>query len=334
MVDDFIEFLQQNPDLKEELSLFENVSIEQEEITFNKKELLLKEKYDSEKEFNNTSIAELEGDISSSEKAEFEKYLLTHPEKQKEANLFKLTKIHPDQSVTFSKKHKLYHRTAGKTIFLWSLRVAAVIIVALSVYTFIDNSSDQIITENKFAAVTEKEPEKNENKPLAIEAPEQKEKKVVQPVIQKDAEKPVLKKEKPKTEPTKSLRENSKGRLENEDLAIIRPTEEIPARINRLNAIVYAGIPETKLAPVDMPLPVTNENIYEEKYFVDIVKEKTGFEKLSISKITKAGLNLVSNISKEKFQYDTDTEGKITDLKYDSRILAFSIPTKKETDRK
>ncbi|HSH19412.1 MAG TPA: hypothetical protein VLA03_03115, partial [Draconibacterium sp.] len=165
MVDDFIEFLQQNPDLKEELSLFENVSIEQEKITFNKKELLLKEKYDSEKEFNNTAIAELEGDISSSEKAEFEKYLLAHPEKQKEANLFKLTKLHPDQSVTFSKKHKLYHRTAGKTIFLWSLRVAAVIIVALSVYNFIDNSSDQIITENKFAAITEKEPEKNENKP-------------------------------------------------------------------------------------------------------------------------------------------------------------------------
>ncbi|HSH19562.1 MAG TPA: hypothetical protein VLA03_03875, partial [Draconibacterium sp.] len=133
------------------------------------------------------------------------------------------------------------------------------------------------------------------------------------------------------TEPTKSLRENSKGRLENEDLAVIRPTEEIPARLNSLNAIVYVGIPETNLDPVDITLPVINENMYEEKYFVDMVKEKTGFEKLSISKITKAGLNLVSNISKEKFQYDTDTEGKITDLKYDSRILAFSIPTKRET---
>jgi len=269
MVNDFIEFLQQNPDLKEELSLIENVSIELEEITFDKKELLLKEKYDSEKEFNNTAIAELEGDISLSEKAKFEKYLLAHPDKQKEANLFRLTKLHPHQSVTFGKKHKLYHRTVGKTVFHWSLRVAAVIIVALSVYTFIDNSPDQIITENKFTGITEKEPEKNENKPAAIEAPEQKEKKEEQSVIQKDTEKPVLKKEKPKTEPTKSLRENSKGRLENEDLAIIRPTEEIPARINSLNATVYAGITETNLAPVDITLPVINENIYEEKYFVE-----------------------------------------------------------------
>ena len=104
MVDDFIEFLQQNPDLKEELSLFETVSVEQEEITFNKKELLLKEKFDVEKVFNEAAIAIVEGEISSSEKTEFENYLSTHPEKQKEAELFSYTKLHPDQSIVFSHK--------------------------------------------------------------------------------------------------------------------------------------------------------------------------------------------------------------------------------------
>ena len=68
LVDDFIEFLQQNGDLKEELSLFETVSIGQEEMTFSKKELLLKEKYDIESEFNQAAVARLEGDISEFEK--------------------------------------------------------------------------------------------------------------------------------------------------------------------------------------------------------------------------------------------------------------------------
>ena len=85
LVDDFIEFLQQNPDLKEELSLFEPISIGHEEITFNKKELLFKEKYDAENVFNQAAVASVEGDISAMEKIEFENYLSAHPEKQKEA---------------------------------------------------------------------------------------------------------------------------------------------------------------------------------------------------------------------------------------------------------
>ena len=147
LVNDFIEFLQQNPDLKEELSLVENISIGQEEITFNKKELLLKEKYDAEQAFNEASIAIVEGDISPSEKVGFEKYLSTHPEKQKEAELFKLTKLNADESIVFSQKHKLYRRSASRTVLLWSMRAAAVIIIALSVYTFVDKSSEKIKTE-------------------------------------------------------------------------------------------------------------------------------------------------------------------------------------------
>ena len=38
LVDDFIEFLQNNPDLKKELSLFESISIEPGNISFDKKD--------------------------------------------------------------------------------------------------------------------------------------------------------------------------------------------------------------------------------------------------------------------------------------------------------
>lgn len=329
LVDDFIEFLQQNPDLKEELSLFETISIEHEEIKFNKKELLLKEQFDVERVFNEAAIARLEGDISTTEKVEFERYLLTHPEKQKEAELFSYTKLQPDESILFNKKNKIYHRSAGRTVLLWSLRAAAVIAVALSVYTFIDKSSDKIIIENQISAI-EKEPEKKEVSTDAIKVPEKKDEKEVQPIIKKEAEKPVIKKENPKTEPSKSLRENSNGRLENNDLALIHEKEEVPDEIVSLKPAIYAGIPKTDLVPVKMEVPETNEIIHEEKYLVDVVKEKTGLNKLSINKITKAGLSFVANLSKEKFNYKTNTEGKVTEVNFDSRLLAFSIPTRVE----
>jgi hypothetical protein len=113
---------------------------------------------------------------------------------------------------------------------------------------------------------------------------------------------------------------------------MIRRAEEIPARLNSLTLTVFAGTAIPELAHVKFEMPEINENPYEEKYLVDVVKEKTGLDKLSFKKITKAGLSLVSNLSKEKFNYETNPEGDVTELKYDSRILAFSIPTKKVVD--
>ena len=333
LVNDFIEFLQQNPDLKEELSLFESISIGQEEVTFNKKELLLKEKYDAEHEFNEAAIASLEGDILASEKIEFEKYLSKHPEKQKEAELFKSTKLRADESVTFSKKQKLFRRSIGKTVLLWSLRAAAVIVIALSVYTFIDNSSEKINAENQIVSF-EKEHEKKSNSEEIKEVPVKIEQKEVQPKIVEETAKPIIKKEKPKAEPVKSLRENSQGRLVNDDVAMIRLNEDIPEEIQGLKPTVFASLPKAELAKVTITISEIDEPFDDERLLVDIVKEKTGVGKLTIGKITKAGLSFVSNISKEKFNYETNTEGKVTEVKFDSRIFAFSVPTKNEFDRK
>ncbi len=331
LVNDFIEFLQQNQDLKEELSLFENISIGQEEITFNKKELLLKEKYDGEQEFNEAAIAVLEKEISSSEKAEFEKYLSSHPKKQKEAELFKLTKLHPDESIVFSKKNKLYKKESGRTIFLWTMRVAAAFLISLSVYIYIDKNSETINPENQIAAI-EGETEKKPNSEEIRELPVTTEKKEIVPTI--NEEKPTIKKEKPKPEPVYNLRENSKGQLGNEDLAMTRTDDEIPSKLQSLNPTIYPGNTKIELVQLKLTKTETVETFNDEILFVDIVKEKTGIEKINFNMITKAGLSLVSSISNEKFNYETNSEGKITEVKYDSRILAFSIPTKNEIDGK
>jgi Ca2+-binding EF-hand superfamily protein len=332
LVNDFIEFLKQNPDLKEELALVENISMEQEKISFDKKELLLKEKYYVEQAFNEAAIANLEGDLAPSEKDEFEKYLSKHPEKQKEADLFQLTKLQADESVKFSLKRKLIHRSAGRTVLLWSARVAAVAIIALSVYNFMDKSSEKIITENQVSAI-EKEAEKKPNSEEIKEIPVKIDSKEVQPKNEK-TENPEIKKEKPKTQPVKSLRENSPGRLENDDLALVHINEEVPPKIGSLKPSVFVSLPKTELVPVKISIPEINEPMEEERLFVDVVKEKTWIGKLTFGNITKAGLSLVANLSNEKFNYETNAEGKITEVKYDSRILAFSVPTKNEVIRK
>jgi len=329
LVDDLIEFLQQNPDLKEELSLFETVSLEQEEITFNKKELLFKEKYDAENEFNQAAIASVEGEISASEKTEFENYLSTHPEKQKEAELFKQTKLQPDESIIYNRKNKLYRRPAGKTILMWTTRAAAVIIVALTVYTFIEKSSNKVIPENQ-VAVIENEPEKKINPTEIKEVPAKNNKVEDQKIIKKEPDKPAVKSEKPKANETKIIRENSQGRLINDDLALARISEEIPALQSLTASLTTVSNSKIDLVPVNITVPDYSEPVFEERLLVDIVKEKTGVDKLSFNKIVKSGLSLVASLSKEKFNYETDNEGKVTEVKFDSRLLAFSIPTRTE----
>jgi hypothetical protein len=327
LVDDFIEFLQQNPDLKEELSLFQTVSIGQEEITFNKKDLLLKEKYDVENEFNQAAIANLEGDITASEKVEFENYLSTHPEKQKESDLFRHTKLQPDKNVVFSNKNKLYRYSAGRTILLWTSRVAAILIIALSVYIFIDKNPISIIPENQ-VAVIEKEPEKKINPSEIKEVPTNNNKLEEQKTLKKDPEKPAVKSEKSKPNQTKIIRENSQGRLINDGLASARISEINMVELESITASIPVSKPETDLVPIIITVPDFNETAFEERLLVDILKEKTGIEKITFNKITKAGLSLVTNISKDKFNYETDNEGNVTEVNFDSRLLAFSIPTR------
>jgi len=327
LVDDFIDFLRQNPDLKAELEMVAPVKIEMENFNFKGKEKLYKEKYDLETEFNLASVARLEGDLSEKDIEEFENYLSKHPEKQKEAVLFEKTRLKTDESIVFQKKRKLYHHSAGKTILLWSTRIAAVLVLAFMVYSLADILSTQNGVSENQVAVSEKKTNKEPAEPIII--PEKTEKKEVSLPIDKKVAEPV-KKAQPKAEPVKSLRETTKGRMDHEKIAEVRIPVEIPEKLSGLNASLSIQKPELTLAQMNITLPETPVENYEERLLADVVKEKTGIGNLSLNKVAKAGLNLVSNVSGEKFSFDTNTNGQITELNYDSRLLAFSIPTKND----
>ena len=327
LVNDFIEFLQNNPDLKEELSMFESISIEPENISFNKKDTLHKQKLDSEKEFNKTAIASLENDITTTEKTEFEKYITEHPEKEKDIFLFGKTKLHPDKTIVFNKKKKLYHYSLGKTVLLWSGRVAAILVLAFAFFTLFDKPTTKIIRENKITLVENKTNKKEVNPEIKKPTAEPKKNNT------KNTPKAIDKKVKPQPKPKKSVRESTQGRLSHEDLVLNRIPLEVPNELSGIAASFDIQHANISLATMHLVIPENPIIFYEERLLADIVKEKTGLDKFQFNKITKAGLNLVSNISKDKFKYETNEEGKITEYNYDSRLFAFSIPSRNESAR-
>jgi len=326
LVNDFIEFLQNNPDLKEELSHFDAVSIEPDEISFNKKNKLYKEKLDSEKEFNKAAIANLEGDISASDKTELNAYLTKHPEKKREVVLFSKTKLQPDESIQFKNRNKLYRRTLGKTVLYWSGRIAAVLVLAFVFYTLFDKPSNEVIPQNEVAVVEDKKVKKTDTpielKKVPVDPPKKETEK-----IKKTTTKPVIKKVTPKQKPKRSLRESTKGRMNHEGLVMNRVPMEVPSELNSISASLNTRQTEAELGDMYISVPAGYE-YDDERLLVDVVKEKTGLDKFRFNKITKAGLNLVSSISNDKFIYRTDKKGNITEYKYDSKLLAFSIPSK------
>lgn len=322
LVDDFIEFLTNNPDLKEELAMFSPVAVEPADLEFGKKELLYKERFDLESEFDKAAVANLEGDLNPSEKAEFENYITNHPGKKHDLELFGKTRMIADESVVFQKKSKLYRTTTLKTIFYWSGRVAAVLAIALLVYFFADqnkktnveNSSVAVIEDNKTSeklTSATKIPDENEKLRQLATADET----ISLKPIGKTAKIPVNKAEENAHKNQESFEELVKA--ENEPVLF--------AQLSPVSATIEPELPETTLQTMYITIPQAES--LEERFLVDVVKEKTAFEKINFNKVTKAGLNLLAGISKEKFSYQTDEAGKVTEIFYDSRLLAFTIPT-------
>lgn len=327
LVNDFIDFLQKNPDLKAELELFESFEIPTEDISFQHKKNLYKEKFDDEYAFNKAAVARLENTISEKENNDFNRYLNQHPEKQKDILLFAKTKLIPDSSIVFPKKNKLYQNSAGRIVLLWSGRVAALLILALAIFSLIEIRKKTPVQQNQIAVVDEKH-EKKTTPPTTQQIPSKPEKTIpVSP--KKETPKSKIKKVLPKKQSNKQLRENNTGRLEQNDFVAQRTPLEVPKSLSSIAAFIEIPQPEIALATIKTNRPATIETINDERLLADIIKEKTGLNKFSFRKVTHAGLNLVSNFTKDNFSYDTGDDGKVTEYRYNSRLLAFSIPAGK-----
>lgn len=354
MTDDFIRFVLENPDLKEELTAFEAIPLQAPEMVFEEKEKLKKEIFDLPEEFDHAAIAHMEGDLDTPTKKHFEEYLQHHPVKQNEAGLYQLTRLVPDSSVVYPGKNKLYHTPVIRVMMNWTMRVAAGLLVAALAYAVLDHqvvipgpgtevaetemdaqTGDQGIQE-EILPPTGTEIAGNQGQPSGMASDPVSA--AVSGIQTHNHEKPLtavimnaLRKDIPPALP---------GSIENSGQLTARLQEELPEilpgrEINLETAhfpitLAYAAIPGgEKILPAETGPDSRSLN--------EIIMEKTGLDDignsladLSLSKVTRFGLKMAASLSNEKFSFHTNNEGEITAYNLDTRLLGLSIPVNKD----
>ncbi len=327
LLNEFKNFLVQNPDLKDELENTGNFKAEPESFTFLKKENLFKSRYEHETEFNKAAVARMEGDLTDTETEEFEKFLKENPEKLYEAELFEKTRLTADETIVFRNKSTLYRQPAGKKIVIWSVRIAAVLVIAFFISRIADYFlNPDVLPENRIVVSDLKknlEDEKPESVPFYIEKEE-----IKMPIPEADTE--TIKKETEKIKSVQIVNSTLKSKAEQQYIAEGRVPVELPAKIASRNVSLTAKHTNLSLLSMNSNFTETEEKILDERLLADIVKEKTGFEKITLSKIVTAGLNIVSAVTGQKFSYQTNDEGRVKELNFDSHLLAFDIPVNKD----
>lgn len=150
----FARFLNDHPDILEEVMNIEQMRLLPGDIPYPDKDLLKKiSKVESINvslaEFSNYCVAYLEDDLSLSEKKDFEGYLEENPHKKEELESFRKVYLKPDMSIEFISKSKLKKLTISqrriRTISIISSS-AAILILAMILAKPGFNTFKQLIT--------------------------------------------------------------------------------------------------------------------------------------------------------------------------------------------
>lgn len=323
MIDQFLDFLELNPDLKSELQLLDSISLKEEEIVFSGKDRLYKSVADEKAALENKFIALLEGDLNENNQKLFGDYIASQPELQKEYRQFAKTRLIPDLQVHFPDKQKL-RRKSPSTIFMnWAARAAAVIVVVWGISSLIQTGRQpQPKPENTIVAeVNPKQTNPIETKVEVAPKAERVQEKT--DVRTKPISRPEL-----IQEPTKQApEENLPARTDIQEqpmtaMAIIAPKQaQIEPEAVDVQLAVVAPEKEEKASET------TNVMTIDQFLFSKI--KKAGSESIhSAQRLAQAGLGIASELSGERIGYKVK-DGKIASVDFESRLLAFSIPLKK-----
>ena len=312
------DFVEANPDLKKEFYSFEKVDLPDERPVFNEKELLYKT--GKPENFDATAIGYLEGDLTDEERKTFEHLLVKNPDQSKAYDRIKQTKLKADEDIHFAFKRSLYRQPTRVVAMKWLGRIAAILLLFFAVDALFTKQDHPTVKQPVF---------------LAKETPV-----VAVPVLKK---KPLQEKASMKEEEqlqAKSSKETTKKKIPVQpikapvaQLPVQRDTIQI-SRLPMLLASFEQVEPETNLlSPIEHEIKFEDrqsESITLDQYLAKRARKIGNEGILSINKIARAGLNLASEISGERIDYTTTGKGKVTSIEFESKLLAFTIPLKKE----
>ena len=330
-------FLNVNQDLKSELELFEAHEIFADNIYLENKTGLKKSGIlagITSNNFDELCIARMENDLKRKEIIEFDKFIKDNEKKEKEYNLYKLTKIQPDNFVVFQNKENLKKREEKvfvlKKNYQW-ISVAASIIILLAIYLFIPKEKGN----NKLPVAELDKSIKVESLPVADND-------VKKINIINDFNTNKRNTGEKSFTPKKILKEKSQDDAEKDEivpreinqLAYLNPTEiklnfvEPEVNIN----IIISNIDNKVKSPV---IEGNDKNYISFKSFLAgtfnkrVLKkeDKIKIEFFDIAQASVEGINKLtgSNMSLERLY---DENGNPNKTEFNSRLIAFSAPVK------
>ncbi|TAH44339.1 MAG: hypothetical protein EYC69_00620 [Bacteroidetes bacterium] len=146
-------FLDQNPDLREEFESFVSVQLEPDfNVSFNGKDALRKS-FINEHNYISRLVAYLENDLDDAAKHSVEIYIKNNPAFVEELEILRKTKIQPDHSIVFAGKYELKKETKviyfRKLVYRATAIAAALIILLLSYFAFVNSRQERIFVEEK-----------------------------------------------------------------------------------------------------------------------------------------------------------------------------------------
>ena len=345
---EFLGFLNRHPDLKEELQEYEEVTLGSPEVVFEGKGSLLRERYDQPGVFDQAAAARLEGDLSREEAAEFGDYLRRHPEKKREADLFELTRLIPDTAILFPRKEMLYRQPSIRRLRDWTMRIAAIMLLALLIYTLTDQPGPlpeagdnspafaETVTPSQQITITPSETATESStqitgtgRPVAASPQTSQNTTIPSATSSIDPENGGK-----ASTPAYSSQNDGRNTPTVTLTAATDPgMKEIPALMASLGGEISIS-PTLMTASLSHPAitGITTAITTEEVVPVPLnerILEKTGLNRISLASLARKGLDLASTLTGEKINYDTDDDGQIIAFNVDTRLLGLSIPVGK-----
>ncbi len=320
-MDQFLDFLEQNPDLKEELQSLQQFRLADEQVVFPEKERLYKPQAEETTNRETKLVAYLEGDLEHEERKIFEDFLSTQPTLQAEYQLFTRTRMIPDTGIQYPGKRKLYRKPVSVIVMNWVARAAAVVLLVWGISSVVQNGKTPAPKPGQEIAQT------SPGKELQAKTPEVKEQKLQENTVSE-----------------KTIRDEKSSAIRRKVLPEKLPVmADEPVAADRENSILAEILPigakletaqeETQLAfDHEVKIRKTGEpyKVMGLQEFLAQRAEKVGKKGLlSVQHLARLGLGVASEISGERISY-SEKNGKIASVGFESKLLAFTIPLEKK----
>jgi hypothetical protein len=322
-------FLDKNPDIKAEHDLFELERVSADKIYFENKSDLKKTGILTDltnSNFEELCIARIEGDLTNTEKIHFDNFIKTDEIKEKEYNLFKSAQFTPDTNKVFPLKHSLRIKESKPLILrnlYTSISIAASIIIVLGMYLFFPKENNNTIQVSELDQNT------------IVELAEETNVEVVKESIAEVRNSIKLERAIPK---------DISISFEEKPIQISEPTQrqvDYISYINSYDIIFNFDMNNQAEAIFDLP-KIENQlgrdnNAISFRSFLAMnfnkrVLKKENKTQVEIFDIAQFGLEKVNKITGTKMSLERiyDENGVLDRTRFNSRLLAFSAPAKKD----